>query len=365
VKPNRLSLGVNLNRLVLITSVLVILKGFTFFINSFLPVFSQVIKSLATAVLPFIIALLLAFLIEPVVRRLSIKIGRGYASLVSLLMAYSLVGIVLFALINRLHTELSMLSGSFPTYTDIVQYLSTKVQTLQHFINVNPKVKETLYNSTQDLFSLLQTWATFTSSFLLRMLVSLPGTLAIVLVSTIGTYFISSDYPRVTGFIRSLFPKSWSKKVQTVSNDLGSAIFGFLSAQLTLITITLVLTTIGLLILGLDYAFTVGVITGLLEVLPVVGTGILFVPWILWKFVSGQGAFALQLTVMYVIVLAVRQLLEPKILSKNIGLDPLPTLISMYVGLKLLGGWGLILGPTLVIIYQALVKAGVFDKPQE
>ncbi|HZW84054.1 MAG TPA: hypothetical protein VFF14_11635, partial [Candidatus Deferrimicrobium sp.] len=84
MKLNRQSLGVNLNRLVLITSVLVILKAFTFFINSFLPVFSQVLKNLATAVLPFIIALLLAFLIEPVVRRLSIKIGRGYASLVSL-----------------------------------------------------------------------------------------------------------------------------------------------------------------------------------------------------------------------------------------------------------------------------------------
>ncbi len=365
MKPDRQSLRVNLNRLVVITSIFIALKAFAFFFNTFLPVFGQVVKGLATAILPFIIALLLAFLLEPLVKRLAVKIGRGYASLASLIVAFGILAVLLFALVNRLHSELLMLSSSFPTYNEIVQFLSVKIQTVQHFINLNPKVKESVYNSTQEFFSVLQTWATVASGFLLRVLAALPGTFAVVLIATIGTYFISSDYPRVTAFIKSLFPKAWAGKVQTVSKDLGTAVFGFLTAEFTLISITMVLTIIGLMILGLDYAFTLGVLTGLLDVLPVVGTGLLFVPWILWKFISGQIAFGVKLSIMYAIILAVRQFMEPKILSKNIGLDPLPTLISMYVGLQLLGGWGLILGPTVIIVYKALVKAGVFDKPRE
>ncbi|HEX3016019.1 MAG TPA: sporulation integral membrane protein YtvI [Desulfobacteria bacterium] len=361
------ALVVNVNRLVIITAILVALKTVTFFFETFLPVFNSVLRSLAGALFPFIIALLLAFLIEPAVRRIItfLKIKRGYASLLALLLVYGIFGLLMVLVINRLQTELVVLANSFPSYDQIVAYLSNKVQVLQHFVNLNPKVKEALFSSTQGLFSALRGWASAASILLLRVLAALPATFAVILVATIGTYFISADYPRVLAFLQSLFPRSWKNKVQAVSTDLGAALFGYIKAQTTLIGITMVLTIIGLAVLGLEYAVTVGVVTGLLDLLPVVGTGILFVPWILWQFMSGQAAFGIKLLVVYAIILAVRQILEPKILSKNIGLEPLPTLFSMYVGMQLLGGWGLIIGPTLVIVYQALVKAGVFGPPHQ
>ncbi|MDA8443052.1 MAG: sporulation integral membrane protein YtvI [Peptococcaceae bacterium] len=361
------SLAANLNRLAVVTLVLVILKTFTYFFDSFLPVFGRIVSSLAGALLPFILALFLAFLLEPVVIRVSnlIRIKRGYASLLSLLLVYGVLGLALFALINRLHTELSYLSVSFPSYTEIVAYMSGKIQLLQHYINLNPQIKTSVLSTTQDFFNYLQTWASSASLILLKVLAALPGTFAVVLVAIVATYLVSSDFPRVKSFLHSVFPKSWKPNVHVVSGDLGSAIYGFLRAEATLIGITMLLTTVGLAILGLDYAFTVGVLTGLLDIVPVVGTGILFVPWILWNLVIGNVAFGLKLLLVWGIGVAMRQFLEPKIMSKNIGLHPLPTLISMYVGLKLLGGWGVILGPTLIIVYQALVKTGLINFPRE
>ncbi len=364
---NKHSLAVNLNRLAVITLVLVSLKVFTFFFQSFLPVFSDVFKQLAAALLPFILALLLAFLLEPVVQRITAftKIRRSYASLLSLLLVYGILGLLLFAVINRLHTELNNLAVSFPSYDQIVAYLSGQIQKVQYLINLNPSVKDAVFNSTQDMFAHLKTWASATSVFLLKVLAALPGTLAVFLIAIIGTYFISADFPRVKVFLHSIFPRRWKGGVRTVSTDLGAAVAGFLKAELTLIGITMVLTTVGLFLLGLDYAFTIGVLTGLLDLMPVVGTGLLFLPWIFWNLIIGQVGFGIKLAVVWGIIVAVRQVLEPKLLSKNIGLDPLPTLISMYVGARLLGGWGLILGPALVIIYHALARAGVFKGPRE
>lgn len=367
LKRKRSSLGVNLNRLVVVTLALVSLKTFTFFFESFIPVFSRVVKEVGAALFPFILALLLAFLLEPVVQRIAglTKIRRSFASLLSLILVYGLLGLLLFALINRLHTELSSLALSIPSYDEIVKYLSAKIQKAQYLINLNPNVKEAVLNSTQDLLVHLKAGASATSMFLLRVLAALPGTLAVMLIAIIGTYFMSSEFPRVKGYISSVFPRRWQARMQIVSTDLGAAISGFLKAEITLIGITMILTIFGLSLLGLDYAFTVGVVTGLLDLLPVVGTGLVFLPWILWNLIIGQVAFGIKLAVVWGIIVAIRQVLEPKLLSKSIGLDPLPTLISMYVGIKILGGWGLIIGPSLVIIYQALAKAGVFRSPRD
>ena len=114
--------------------------------------------------------------------------------------------------------------------------------------------------------------------------------------------------------------------------------------------------------MGNPYAFTIGFISALLDLLPIVGTGMIFVPWIVGLFILGSVSEGIKLLIIYLIATVIRQILEPKVMSQNIGIHPLATIISMYVGLKLLGGFGLILGPGLVIIYEALRKAGFFGK---
>jgi len=151
-----------------------------------------------------------------------------------------------------------------------------------------------------------------------------------------------------------------SKSGKSVFVDLKRALLGFLKAQLTLVSITTVIILIGLIILRVDYAITIALVTGIVDIIPYLGTGLVFVPWIIYEVITGQMPQAIGLTVLYIIVLVQRQIMEPKILSSSIGLDPLATLVALFVGFKLIGFLGLIVGPVTLVIISTLNKAGVF-----
>ena len=128
----------------------------------------------------------------------------------------------------------------------------------------------------------------------------------------------------------------------------------------TLVSMTTVIILVGLLILRVKHAILIALITGILDLLPYLGTGLVFVPWIIYEFITGGTKLAIGLTVLYIIVLVQRQLIEPKVLSSNIGMDPLATLVSLFVGFKLLGFIGLIAGPVTLVLLTTLHRANVF-----
>lgn len=360
------NLWVSLNRLAMVTFALVLLKLFTYFFQEFLPVFGEVIRKAFSAFLPFVIALLLAFLLEPLVVRLirGIRIRRTYASILAIILALAGLSLFIFLIVARLYTELSELAVAFPDYSYLVDLVTKQVDTVEKFVKVNPQVQSTLFASTESLARTLQEWAKSGSTLLLGFLTALPGVFIVLVVSIVATLLTSSTYPKVKLFITNLFPTRWHVSAQAVSADLGAAIVGYLRAQAILVSVTAFSTIGGLLLIGNRYAVTLGVLAGLLDIVPIVGTGMLFVPWIVGLVIMGSLGEALKLLVMWIITVTVRQFLEPKVLSNGIGLQPLPTLISMYVGLQLIGGIGLIVGPALVISFEALRKAGIFGTPK-
>jgi len=356
----------NLNRLAIILIVLVSLKLFNYFVQDFLPIFGEVIKTLFVAFLPFVLALLIAFLLEPlVVRSMNIlRIRRTYAALLSLFLTIAFLGFLMFMLIARLYTELSDLAITLPDYAHLMDFVTTRINTIEKFLILNPQVQSTLFSSTESLLKSVQEWAKTGSLFLLNFLTALPGVFIILVVSIVATLMVSSVFPSVKHFVNGLMPRRWHENAQAVSQDLGAAIVGFLRAQVILVSVTALTSILGLALIGNRYAVTFGVLTGLMDLVPIVGTGILYVPWIVGLFVFGSISEGVKLLVMWLVLVILRQFLEPKIMSKSIGLHPLPTLISMYVGLQLLGGIGLVLGPTIVIFYEALRKSGFMDRPR-
>lgn len=175
-----------------------------------------------------------------------------------------------------------------------------------------------------------------------------------------ATFFISKDWDRFSAIGSRLVPEKAKTSGKTVFVDLKKALFGFLKAQLTLISITTVIILIGLLILRVDYAITIALITGIVDIIPYLGTGLIFVPWIIYQVIAGDMALAIGLGILYILVLVQRQVMEPKILSSNIGIDPLATLIALFVGFKLIGFIGLIVGPVTLVIISTLYRANVF-----
>ncbi|MGI6119031.1 MAG: sporulation integral membrane protein YtvI [Desulfosporosinus sp.] len=359
-------LWTNVNRLAIVTTGIVILKAFTYFFQEFLPVFGQVISKIFSALLPFIIAFLLAFLLEPLVVRLmrGIRLRRTYASVLTLIIAIAGVSLFIFLIVARLYTELSDLAVTFPNYGYLVDLVNKQVDTVEKFVKVNPQIQNTLYASTESVARTLQEWAKSGSLFLLSFLTALPRVFIILVVSLVATLLISASYPNVKQFISKLFPNRWYASARVISEDLGAAIVGYLRAQTILISITTFVIILGLFLMGNRYAVTLGVLAGLLDIMPIVGTGMLFVPWSIGLIIMGSFGDALKVLALWLIVITVRQFLEPKVLADGIGIHPLPTLISMYIGLQFLGAIGLILGPTLVICYEAIRKAKIIGAPK-
>lgn len=294
----------------------------------------------------------------------AVRIRRPYAAILSLLIAVAGLSLFVFIIVARLYTELSELAISLPNYGYLVDLVSKQVETAERFVEVNPQIQDTLFSATQSLASTLQAWAKSASSLLLSFLTALPRVFIILVVSIVATLLISSSYPEVRRFISNLFPRRWHVSAQAISTDLGAAVVGYLRSQAILVSVTALSTIAGLLIMGNRYAVTLGVTAGILDIVPVVGTGILFVPWIIGLFIMGSLGEGVKLLVMWIVTVTIRQFLEPKILSKGIGIHPLPTLISMYVGLQLIGGFGLIVGPAFVICYEAVRRVGVFGPPK-
>lgn len=357
----------NINRLIVITFTLVLLKVVTVFFQEFLPVFSEVVSRLLAAFLPFFIAIFIALLLEPLVSQFikSLKVHRAIATLFALIIVILGIGGILFLIIARLYTELADLSVSLPSSDYFLAIFGSLLNTAENFIQLNPQIQTALTNASEGLLNNVQGWALTGSKVLLGVISALPGVFVVLVISIVASFFMSASFPEVKRFIGGLLPGKWQGGARSVGKDLGGAVIGFVRAEAILISVTGVLITIGLLILGNPYAFTIGFISAFLDLLPIVGTGMVFIPWIVGLFIIGSVSEGIKLLVLYLIVTVVRQVIEPKVMSQSIGLHPLATLISMYVGLKLMGGVGLILGPGLVIIYEALRKAGLFRVPKE
>ena len=186
-----------------------------------------------------------------------------------------------------------------------------------------------------------------------------PGTLTILVVSILATFFLARDRHLISELLLKTIPAPWGEKTVTVLREISAAFIGYLKAQAILVLITTVLSVMGLLLIGADYALTLGLLIGFFDIIPVLGPSTIYIPWLIWSFATGATGFGIKLMVLYGLVMTVRQFLEAKIVSANLGLHPLATLISMYAGLKTLGLVGLLMGPILLIALQAVIKTGV------
>ena len=333
-----------------------------------LPLAGAILVAIPGYVLPFLVALLLALLIEPLARFLNyrLRLRRGWAVFLSLLLVWGAAGFLLTYLVSRLIGELiglyKVITEHSVSITNTIARALGRAELFYLRLNLPDNVQESIRNSLLQYLSGLEKILSGSVDVLIGFLVGLPGLFVFFLISTVATFFILKDWNKLRSWFFELLPDSWKVTVRTVIKDLFNAFTGFLKAYSLLVTVTGIETIVGLKLLGVEYALTLGLVTGLLDILPVLGPGVLFVPWIIFSYITGASGFATGLLILYGILVAVRQVLEPKLVGDSIGLHPLATLVSLYIGLKLLGPAGLVLGPVMVILYLACQRAGVFHQ---
>ncbi|RAS82485.1 sporulation integral membrane protein YtvI [Priestia endophytica] len=331
---------------------------------------------LSHLIYPFIIAFILSLMINPFVNLLEnrLRFPRSLAILTTLLLLFCSVAGILVLLFTEIVAGAEYLAKSVPqNFTHLVlyieQFLGEQIIPLYNklssfFNSLENEQQIAMMTNIQNVGDTLsETVGTFIQRFLQSIPIVftwLPNAATFFIFSLLATFFISKDLNKLKGKINKVFPPKVKKSLRTIVIELKFALTGFLKAQLTLISITTIIVLIGLLILRIDYAITIALIVGFVDLLPYLGTGVILVPWALYSFLSGNNALGIGLLVLYVVVAVQRQIMEPKVLSSSIGIDPLATLIAVFIGFQLFGFFGLIIGPTSLVLFNTIHKVGVF-----
>ncbi|WP_449537224.1 sporulation integral membrane protein YtvI [Ferdinandcohnia sp. Marseille-Q9671] len=326
---------------------------------------------------PFLIALLLAFLINPLVNLFERKarMPRGLSVFLGIFLVFGLITAFLTFLIAEIISGANYLASEVPQHFEkLVIYFENLIvgqviplyeRLTSMFDNLEQGQQQTIMDNISNVGTTIATnVGEFVKAFLEnipKFLGWLPNAATVIVFSLLATFFISKDWNKFVIYGRKFIPVKARTSGKSVFIELKKALFGFIKAQATLISITAGIVLIGLLILRVDYAITIALLIGIVDLLPYLGTGLVFVPWIIYSAFSGNLAFAIGLGILYLVVIVQRQVMEPKILSSSIGLDPLATLISLFVGFQLFGFLGLIIGPVILVIIRTLYTTGVFQ----
>ncbi|MEF9895545.1 MAG: AI-2E family transporter, partial [Clostridia bacterium] len=150
--------------------------------------------------------------------------------------------------------------------------------------------------------------------------------------------------------------EGWIRRICAVKDDLFGALFGYVRALLLLMLLTFVELAIGFSLVGIDYAILFALIISMLDALPVLGTGTFVVPWAAYNLLIGDLHTGIGLLLVFAVVWTVRQLLEPHVVGDQIGIHPLLTLFAMYLGMRFMGVFGMILGPVTLIVVRNLLR---------
>ncbi len=332
---------------------------------------------LVTLTYPFLIAAAFAFLINPIVTFLERKarLPRPLAVFSGILFLFGIVGGILTLIVFKVIDGFRYLSQLVPTQIErisisIQSYVNEQIFPIWNLgIGLIDNLDEAQRTAIEDgiqqfggqLASLLGRVGQAVANGLSHFVGALPITLTVFVFIVLGLYFISKDWNRFRISIKMKLPNHVVNNTIHVLTDLKSKVIGFLTAQLILISMTAGMNFIGLLILGVDQPLTIALIIGLVDLMPYLGTGIILIPWAIYSLIMGDLFLGFGLLILYGLTVLQRQLAEPKVLSSNLGLNPLATLISLFVGLQLFGVIGLVIGPVALVIFISLYQANVLD----
>ena len=319
--------------------------------------------------LPFILAFVLATLIAPLVLRLTKKMGtmRSVWSMVFVvLIILALTAILVFAG-YYLFSQVRELAGSWnaivANFTELLNSISLALQ------NVLPmtgsEVEEYAMTSFQELISTISERISSWVPSMMSRVGSLASGIASFLVSLlffiVGAYFITADYPHLRQKVSDRIPGIIRPHMRHIRDAMGSAMFGYLKAQLVLSSLVTIITFLALLVWGQEYALLIALLCGIIDLIPFFGSCTILVPWAVVSLFLRDYPKALFLLILALALFLFRKLAEPKVVGNHTGLSPLVSLISIYVGMKLWGVFGMILLPILCMIFIGLYGVGFFD----
>lgn len=352
VPTKKLILRISL-RLVLIVAVLLCL--------------GLIVPPLLGLFLPFLLAFVAATLLAPLVQKFAKRVGgwNFWSMLFVVLMLLAVTGVLVYAgyylvsqVTDLIRSWTSIREGITDMLNQVSQFLSNNV----HFTSTD--TEEYILGLLQDGLSWLtgkiSTWAPTVVVGVGNLASGIVSFLISLLFFIVAAYFMTADYPGLRKRLIAWVPDIIRPHMRHVKEAAGSAMFGYLRAQLILSGVVLVIVFVALLIVRQPYSLLIAIATGIIDIMPFFGSGAILVPWGVVCLLVGNLKKAVFLLILAFALFLFRKLAEPKVVGNQTGLSPLLSLISIYVGMKLGGVAGMILCPIACMVVIGLYGMGFF-----
>ena len=322
---------------------------------------------------PFLISWGIAYAVFPLAKKMSTKtkISRKIWSFVLVLFLLIIILSLLFVIGNRILFEMQNLFTYLTENSEkIAQYfenlfgffssLGEKLPILNNLQNtgLSQSISENINALIKNVWqSMLERLGSAVPDIASGIVVALPNILLVSLITVISCFYFAIDVDEVNSKINQLLPPKANDYLMKFKSRIAIGFKKYLKAYCILFLITFVELLMGFWILSVDYAFVLAILISIIDFLPVFGTGVVLAPWGIISLLMKNYFLGIGMIVLFIVMTVVRQIIEPKIVGKSLGVHPILTLITIYLGYKLFGLFGMIFLPIATLI--------VFSKDEE
>jgi len=303
--------------------------------------------------LPFLLAFLLAAATEKPALYLTDKtrLPRPLAGGLCVLVTYGLLVLGLFFLGRTALRELGHFLDALPSWAEKFSPVLENVRNvLQSYIRRLPGgLSKTVADAADNFFKngagIFQGLPGRILGFVTNIVGKLPSIFLFLITTAVSSFMMAAQLPKLRLWLSRVLPKKWRSRVTALWHRCRDTARGWLTAELKLSAVTFLIVTAGMFLLKAPYPLLLGALIALVDLLPVLGTGTILLPWSLVLFLQGNFLRGAALIALYGVAAVTKASLEPRFLGKQMGLPPLLTLVAVYAGFRMAGFWGLLLFP--------------------
>ncbi len=317
--------------------------------------------------MPFVIAFFVAYLLNPLSERVSnkLKIKKTISSIffvalfyICMLLIIFLSGYNLVAYLLSIFSDLPDLytNSILPAFYNLIDIFNNTL------IRIDPSIEMTVEMTTKSIIDSISSQISSISiqavSILSGYAARVPAFFLATLISVISSFFIASDYDNIISYLSKKMNDKTKEIILGVEEYSIVAVKQYIKSYAIIILVTFIELSVGLSLLRIDNAILIAFLISLFDIMPILGTGGIIIPWGLINLFLGNYPLGFGFLILYAIITVVRQILEPKVVGDRVGLHPVVTLIAMYVGVQIYGVLGLFLLPISIVILKQLIESG-------
>lgn len=324
------------------------------YITLILGIIYLIYKYLFSALMPFIIGFVLAYLSLLISNKIFKDKNNKFTKIVSLLVIYLLIIVVVVLLTLFITDEfvgfISSLPSLYKTYLDPL--ITSLEKNLNDLNGAMPSdVRNILSQSIDGIFETIKNLVTSFSTSVVSIVTSIitytPTLLISILVTIISSFFFIDDYDNIVNKIISIIPIKAKNELSKIKDFIVNNVFEVIKCYGLIMFITFVELSIGFLILKIQNPIMLAALICVVDILPVLGVGTVLIPWGIVALFLKNYFIGIGIIVLYLIITIIRNIIEPKFVGSTLGLDPLLTLVAMIIGMNLAGIIGLLSAPLI------------------